>query len=106
MLRRFLKPQFITQSRSIPKIFYNHAAFFSSTQTLSEKQYLVLVEDFLQNLSDHIDELMDADSNSIIEDVNYSSGVLKLDMTNGKTYVLNKQAPNKQLWLSSPFSGP
>lgn len=22
------------------------------------------------------------------------------------TYVLNKQPPNKQIWLSSPFSGP
>lgn len=22
------------------------------------------------------------------------------------TYVINRQAPNKQIWLSSPFSGP
>ena len=22
------------------------------------------------------------------------------------TYVINKQAPNKQIWFSSPFSGP
>ena len=50
---------------------------------------------------------MDEDAN--IDDVNYSSGVLKVDFVVGQikqTYVLNKQAPNKQLWLSSPFSGP
>jgi frataxin-like iron-binding protein CyaY len=33
----------------------------------------------------------------------YQSGVLTLAMGPGKgTYVLNKQAPNRQLWLSSP----
>ena len=49
------------------------------------------------------------DENTVVDDVNYSSGVLKLDFNSEegkKTYVLNKQAPNKQLWLSSPFSGP
>lgn len=33
------------------------------------------------------------------------SGVLTLTMPKG-TYVLNKQPPNRQLWLSSPVSGP
>ena len=49
------------------------------------------------------------DEDAAIDDVNYSSGVLKVDFFVGQikqTYVLNKQAPNKQLWLSSPFSGP
>ena len=49
------------------------------------------------------------DEDAAIDDVNYSSGVLKVDFVVGEgkmTYVLNKQAPNKQLWLSSPFSGP
>ena len=68
---------------------FHRKALFSSTDLLTEKQYLVLVEDFLSNLADHFDELMD-ESETIIEDVNYNSGVLKLDMVNGKTYVLNK----------------
>ena len=49
------------------------------------------------------------DEDAVIDDVNYSSGVMKVDFVDDqgkKTYVLNKQAPNKQLWLSSPFSGP
>ncbi|KAI5799830.1 arabinogalactan endo-1,4-beta-galactosidase [Geopyxis carbonaria] len=38
-------------------------------------------------------------------DVEYSAGVLTLTVPHG-TYVLNKQPPNKQIWLSSPVSGP
>lgn len=33
------------------------------------------------------------------------SGVLTLNYE-GNTYVINKQPPNKQIWLSSPISGP
>ncbi|KAI9190356.1 Mitochondrial matrix iron chaperone [Blastocladiella emersonii ATCC 22665] len=39
-------------------------------------------------------------------DVTYSSGVLTLKLGVHGTYVLNKQPPNKQIWLSSPLSGP
>jgi frataxin len=34
------------------------------------------------------------------------SGVLTLSLGGRGTYVLNKQAPNKQIWSSSPVSGP
>lgn len=34
------------------------------------------------------------------------SGVLKLSLGARGTYVLNKQAPNKQIWSSSPVGGP
>jgi frataxin len=44
--------------------------------------------------------------NPIFEEVNYSDGVLNLEMRGKKYYVLNKQTPNKQIWLSSPISGP
>ena len=70
-----------------------------------EKRYLLIVEDFLEQLSDSLDEILDSDP-TFIDDINFSSGVLKIECQGGKTYVLNKQAPNKQLWLSSPFSGP
>ncbi|KAJ3349896.1 Mitochondrial chaperone Frataxin [Allomyces javanicus] len=39
-------------------------------------------------------------------DVTYSSGVLTLSLGASGTYVLNKQPPNQQIWLSSPVSGP
>ena len=34
------------------------------------------------------------------------AGVLTLALPPAGTYVLNKQPPNKQIWLSSPMSGP
>ncbi|KAI9666976.1 MAG: Mitochondrial chaperone Frataxin [Alyxoria varia] len=39
-------------------------------------------------------------------DVEYSAGVLTIIVPDKGTYVLNKQPPNKQIWLSSPISGP
>ncbi|KAI9847385.1 MAG: Mitochondrial chaperone Frataxin [Sclerophora amabilis] len=39
-------------------------------------------------------------------DVEYTSGVLTLSFPPAGTYVMNKQPPNKQIWLSSPVSGP
>lgn len=34
------------------------------------------------------------------------AGVLTLTFPPNGTYVINKQPPNKQIWLSSPISGP
>ena len=34
------------------------------------------------------------------------AGVLTLSLDSKGTYVINKQAPNKQIWSSSPVSGP
>lgn len=34
------------------------------------------------------------------------SGVMTVTVANKGTYVINKQPPNKQIWLSSPLSGP
>ena len=33
----------------------------------------------------------------------FQSGVLTLKLGSKGTYVINKQPPNKQIWLSSPF---
>lgn len=34
------------------------------------------------------------------------SGVMTINVADKGTYVINKQPPNKQIWLSSPISGP
>jgi frataxin len=39
-------------------------------------------------------------------DAEYSQGVLTIKFDPKTVYVLNKQPPNQQIWLSSPFSGP
>lgn len=40
----------------------------------------------------------------IFEDMNHMEGVVTLTLSKDKVYVINKQSPNKQIWLSSPFS--
>lgn len=37
---------------------------------------------------------------------NVQNGVLSIEIKDTGTYVLNKQPPNKQIWLSSPETGP
>ncbi|XP_010422488.1 PREDICTED: frataxin, mitochondrial [Camelina sativa] len=39
-------------------------------------------------------------------DIDYGNEVLTLKLGSLGTYVLNKQTPNRQIWMSSPVSGP
>jgi frataxin len=39
-------------------------------------------------------------------DIAYSQGVLNIKLGGAGTWVINKQTPNRQLWWSSPMSGP
>ncbi|WMV39116.1 hypothetical protein MTR67_032501 [Solanum verrucosum] len=39
-------------------------------------------------------------------DVDYGNEVLTLKLGSLGTYVINKQTPNRQIWMSSPVSGP
>jgi len=49
---------------------------------------------------------MDGDDDDEMPEVNVSSGVLTLTMGSHGTWVINKQTPNRQIWWSSPISGP
>ncbi|KAL4243060.1 frataxin family protein [Abortiporus biennis] len=59
----------------------------------------------MENLLERLEDLIDEIENTQYE-VEYSSGVLTLKLGDKGTYVINKQPPNKQIWLSSPISGP
>jgi len=59
----------------------------------------------MDTLLEFLEELLDRLGNPSYE-VEYHSGVLTLVLGDSGTYVINKQPPNKQIWLSSPFSGP
>ncbi|XP_058191809.1 frataxin, mitochondrial-like [Rhododendron vialii] len=39
-------------------------------------------------------------------DIDYGNQVLTLKLGTLGTYVVNKQTPNRQIWMSSPLSGP
>ncbi|XP_054467352.1 frataxin, mitochondrial [Anoplopoma fimbria] len=74
---------------------------------LSEGAYDKLAEETLDALTDYFEDLTDEAFTGTDYDVVYSSGVLtvKVGRDHG-TYVINKQTPNRQIWLSSPTSGP
>ncbi|CBZ27675.1 frataxin-like protein [Leishmania mexicana MHOM/GT/2001/U1103] len=53
-----------------------------------------------------VETKVDALDSAAVEDVSCNGGVLTLETTDRGTFILNKQAPSVQLWLSSPISGP
>ncbi|XP_030386742.1 frataxin homolog, mitochondrial [Scaptodrosophila lebanonensis] len=61
----------------------------------------------LDSLTDYFEELTENDTSLTGSDVAYGDGVLTVNLghTHG-VYVINRQTPNKQIWLSSPTSGP
>ncbi|XP_077418417.1 frataxin, mitochondrial isoform X1 [Vanacampus margaritifer] len=74
---------------------------------LSEAAYEKLADETLDALADYFEDLMDEPFTAPDFDVIYSSGVLTVKVGGDHgTYVINKQTPNKQIWLASPTSGP
>ena len=65
-------------------------------QPAFERQAAALLERLFDRIDDALgDEL----------DVDYEAGILTLKLADGRTYLLNKHAPNREIWLSSPLSG-
>ncbi|CAG8513187.1 5432_t:CDS:2 [Ambispora gerdemannii] len=73
---------------------------------LSADTYHRISEETMENILEYLENLGDELDNVKDYDVEYSSGVLTLKCGLAGTYVINKQPPNKQIWLSSPLSGP
>lgn len=70
----------------------NEAAFHEVADTTLEQ-----LETALGPLDEHFGDDFD---------LNVAMGVLTLKLGAKGTYVINKQTPNRQLWWSSPISGP
>ena len=77
----------------------------SSSYFTSEHHFGTTADTVLENIQDAFDELDDLQIYKGI-DSSYSSGVLTVTLGDKGTWVLNKQTPNKQIWWSSPISGP
>ena len=74
-----------------------------SASSAAGDDYVALADEALDNILEKADELSDERDDVEVE---LSSGVLTLKIAETGTWVLNKQVPNKQIWLSSPLSGP
>ncbi|XP_033020414.1 frataxin, mitochondrial isoform X2 [Lacerta agilis] len=73
--------------------------------SIDETTYEKLAEETLESLTDFFEELADKPFTPQDYDVSFSAGVLTVKLGGSMgTYVINKQTPNKQIWLSSPSS--
>ncbi len=106
-------------SKSHPYTRQQHH-FFSSTTTTSnntsnstntttadftfasESDFHTVADETLEVIQDAVENLLEEE----LEELNYASGVLTMTLPPHGTWVLNKQTPNRQIWWSSPISGP
>jgi frataxin len=67
---------------------------------LDSKAFEVQAEKTLHDIFEQIDDAL-----GDVMDVDIEAGILNIELENGSQYVINKQAPNLEIWLSSPLSG-
>lgn len=73
----------------------------------SKRDFETASDETLESICEHLEALIDDHPKLAEADVTLASGVLTLVLPQPYgTYVINKQSPNKQIWLSSPKSGP
>ncbi|TKR59967.1 hypothetical protein L596_029569 [Steinernema carpocapsae] len=105
LVLRAVQPTLLRSSASAgPSRAYSIA---TSTDKPTVIQFEKQCEDSLHRITDYLDtfpEWLDCHTEF---DINFAMGVItaKISPEVG-TYVINKQSPNLQIWLSSPKSGP
>ncbi len=67
---------------------------------MSDATFETLAETEIGFLAERIEDTL-----GDIVDVEYHMDVLTLELEDGAQYVINRQTPMKQIWLSSPVSG-
>jgi frataxin-like iron-binding protein CyaY len=67
-----------------------------------KNDFLRIWESFKESTAARID----ARNSKNLDDLNEGDEVLKVVFLNGKVFVLNRMTPRKEIWLSSPISGP
>ncbi|XP_039961488.1 frataxin homolog, mitochondrial [Bactrocera neohumeralis] len=105
----------INSTSSYPQVLSTHRSFGSTTESKNDTNatlvdsntYERVCSETLDALCDYFEELTENAQNLSSCDVTYGDGVLTVKFGNEYgTYVINRQTPNKQIWLSSPTSGP
>lgn len=66
---------------------------------MDEKQYRDLVEACLNHWLDVLE------ASAGFDELDLADGVLQAETEDGKTFILNRHVPLRQVWLSSPVSG-
>ncbi|EXJ60816.1 hypothetical protein A1O7_04969 [Cladophialophora yegresii CBS 114405] len=71
---------------------------------ISDGEYHELADQYLNTLVLAMEEVSERNTEGVESE--FSAGVLTITHPKHGTYVINKQPPNRQIWLSSPISGP
>ncbi|XP_035895387.1 frataxin homolog, mitochondrial [Anopheles stephensi] len=80
---------------------------FIATSLIDSVTFVAVCSDTLESLVDYFEQIIDETSTLKNPDVTYGDGVLTVSFGEPHgTYVINRQLPNRQIWLSSPTSGP
>uniref|UniRef100_A0A8V0YWF9 Frataxin, mitochondrial n=1 Tax=Gallus gallus TaxID=9031 RepID=A0A8V0YWF9_CHICK len=101
--------QYASEMKSSTVLFMNlrSTGTLNDKSSLDETTYEKLAEETLDSLADFFEDLTDKPFTPEDYDVSLGSGVLTVKLGGDMgTYVINKQTPNRQIWLSSPTSGP
>ena len=88
-----------------PQLLTPRARWLCTADGLALPFFQSLVDCTLQGVERVVEDYADARPTEEI-DVEFSGDELNLAFGGRGTFVLNKQEPNKQIWLSSPISGP
>ena len=67
---------------------------------MDDSGFMKLADDTLASLMHNIEDVLGDRA-----DIDLQDGILTVDLDEGGRYVVNKHLPNRQIWLSSPFSG-
>jgi len=72
--------------------------------TLSEADFHAEADRTLNIMEQGVTEALENNVDGL--DISLAMGVLTIKLGDEGTYVINKQTPNRQIWWSSPLSGP
>jgi len=67
---------------------------------MDAREFENMAEKALENLFDALDEVI----GDVVE-VDFDNSILTLKLADGRQYIINKHAPNQEIWVSSPLSG-
>lgn len=76
----------------------------SFSQFPNESSFHATADETLENIQDSIEQALE--DIAVDYELSFASGVLTLKLPEAGTWVINKQTPTRQLWWSSPMSGP
>lgn len=67
---------------------------------MDESTFVRFITNYLEQLLEHVE----TSYWSVVES-ELSEGVLKIQTENNQVFIINRNIPRQELWLSSPFSG-